>query len=790
MARCAIRPAARLFAVPANTPLWDAMWIISFLHILMVYGAISSVMQSTADLRHAYEIRHPQTCFELMDMRDAEDEVIECIWSHPGQYPPGKTKLRDGRCCFWEPLSDGVFWAIGQRMMSHVISVDAESYPGDPMPNVHPDSRMLKFEIYPAELVDIRVVDIETDAPVRDARVTMANDAMHLVSYAKWSDDDGYAVMPMIPGETYVMTVRAERYLGVLPFEMTLDVPKYRPKRVVSLQTVEELEAADSDTDDDSERSTEADELPVIERVVELDPGICVSGTVLDPDGSPLLDAEVHAEITSVDGKIYVSDIDHPVPMSALATFEDAWYPAYSNNSTGKRGQFELCTLPRGKVRLYATHPEFSPSDWVSIDARDSDITAPVTVSMNRGHRARLRVEDKAGRAISTTVKIYDLNTGVMVSEVVSPDSGSMTLDVLPEDVRFAVVLDEGNITNYPRTIADNDEIVLISDYSFNRYAFQVVATGSNGVQNIENASIHIMDANLQKSYPKCMADTDAAGNAVIESCPNEFWAVVTHRNYSNDYTFVTWDKTNYRVDLNGGYTYHIELRDGEKTVDAECTLILELKAGGENDYEWPETYRSKNGHLTLTNKGTNQYIECIHDGDSASAMLIPNTDAGIVSNDAVYRAPFDLVISFPQKISRDLVVLDAYGSPVPYARFRMDNKTYETDESGRYEQLRGFPEQNLEVFHYHHGRVSVAFEAGSGELEIHLPDKVDDAVTACLDKHKIPYITDSAAVQVDVSIESMQLMRGDYVESCDDRTLGIVRDDRRVELIMKNGAI
>ncbi len=761
------------------------MWIISLLHILATYGAIASAMQITADLQHAYRIRHPQTCFELIDARDAKDEVIECMWSHPGQYPPGKAALRDGRCCFGEQLSDGVFWAIGQRMMSHVISIDAASYPGDPIADAHPDSRMLKFEIYPAELVDIRVVDNVSDAPVFDARVTMANDAMHLVSYAKWSDSDGYAVMPMIPGETYVITVRAERYLSVAPFEISLDVPKYRPNRVALLQTVEDLDAADRDTDDDVDPNAEPDELPVIERVVELDPGICISGTVIDPDGLPLLDAEVHAEVVQADGRIYVSDIDHPVPMSALATFEDAWYPAYSNNSTGKRGQFELCTLPRGKVRLYATYPDYPPSDWVSIDARDSDDTVPVTVTMHKGRRARLRVEDKVGRAIAVTVRIYDANTGVMVSEIVSPDSGSTELEALPEKVRFVVVSEDGNAAEFPRTIADDDEIVLVSDYSFNKYTFQVVASGSSGPQNIENASIHILDANLQKSYPKCMADTDAAGNAVIEFCPDAFWAVVTHKNYSSDYIFVTLDETNYRIDLNGGYTYQIELRDGEHLVDAECTLIHELKAGGDNDYKWPESYRSKNGHLTLTTKGTNQHFECKKEEDTATAMLIPDKEAGFVSNDAVYRAPFDLVVSFPQKISRELVVLDAYGAPVPYARFKLDRRIYETDENGKY-QLRGFSGQKLEIYHYHHGRMALDFEAGNGALEIHLPDKPDDAVMSCLDKHKIPYLTDSAAIQADVSIASMQLVRGDFVESCDDKTLGIVRDDRRVELAIK----
>ena len=739
-------------------------------------------MQISADIQHYFDQRHPKTCFEVLDRNAIPDDIIECMWTHPGQYPPAKATLTDGRCCFREPLSSGLFWAIGQNTMSHLMTIVPETYPGEVIANAHPDSRLLKFEIYPAVLVDIIATDSMTDEPITDARVTMADDAIHLLSYAKWTDSDGYAVMPMIPGETYVITVRASHYLNAEPFEVTLDVPRHKPSSKPDLQTLEGLAAADTDTDEDTNPQADTEALPVIEYVVEMDPGICISGQVKTPDDQPLLDAEIHAEVTQSDGKIYDSDIDQPMPMSALATFDTVWMPAYNNESTDYHGQFELCTLPRGMVRLYATHDDYPPSDWLSVDARDSDDLAPVTIQMTKGHQAWVRVEDKVGRALSMILRIYDSNTNTLIDEIETPESGAIQISALPDHARFVITSEDGPSTEYSRTISDNDEIVLTAEDTYNNYTFHIVAKDSNGQTDVNKASIHILDPNLQKKYPDCLSETDQYGSTKIDFCPGAFWAVIAHTDYGNEYIYINADKPDYEAVLNSGQTYYIEFNSGNQPVDARCTLVKDLKADNAEDYKWTEYHHSQNGHLKLMNMGSNQYIECTNGEDTVSAMLMTDAAPGHTNSHAVYQDSNHLRISFPQKNSRNIIILDAFGSPVPYARFEMDSKTYEADEQGRYENLRGIPGHEIEIYHYHHGRTKVLFEAGTSEYEIHLPDKIDPELTSCLERHHIQYITDSASVRIDMPIEKMQILRGDYIESCNDHRLVVVRDDRRIE--------
>ena len=122
------------------------------------------------------ENRLPQICFSptAQTAALAEDQIITCIWAHPGQYPPQESYFSTitNRCCFWDSgKNPGVFWAIGESIMTKVIEIAPKSE----------DSQLEKtqsFEFHQAELIDIQALDASTDAPVAGARVTMADAAL------------------------------------------------------------------------------------------------------------------------------------------------------------------------------------------------------------------------------------------------------------------------------------------------------------------------------------------------------------------------------------------------------------------------------------------------------------------------------------------------------------------------------------------------------------------------------------------------------------------------------------
>ena len=707
------------------------------LYALMILWTAPELAVAITDAVSRYQaVRQPQICFATDLAESQQDEIVQCTFSHPGFYPPASATLKKGRCCFEGTPDSGVFWAMGQSVMSQVMAVDPDASSLTPIEGAHPDSRQMRFTLRDAVLVDIKVVDGMTDEPIVNARVTMADDAMHLVSFARWTDTDGYAVLPMIPGESYVVTVRADNYLAAVPFAVSPEIP---------------VQQAETGSDED---------LPVIERVVELDPGICVTGQVLGPDEKGLPGAEVHAEIERSDGLVYVSDIDHPVPMSALATRDTIWIRKYSNNATNARGAYELCTLPRGKMRLYASHPDFPPSRWYAIDASDIDAPTPVEIQMTAGRQAWLRIEDAGGRALSVDVAVYDVETGHLVTTVNTPASGAIQISNLPEKTRFVAALDVP--VELIRDIHDNDEIHwTLTGVTAHNYTFYV----SNAERaNLANVTISIADAAVQKQYAQCVGKSDDSGKISLEMCPEAFWAHIYQNDYAERYIYISSDKTEYNVTLDNGKNIEIVLLD--KSIDAaiDCTIET-IYTSGDKQYKISKPVQTSEDRLLLAHQPSlGQILRCTDNNVSAQINILPEDTKA--------------ELRMPRQITRSIIVVDNYGAPVPYARIVADDE-YECDENGRL-QMRSKPDQKLNVYHYMHGYTHAVFKDENGELVIRLPDSIDSGLTACLQKHQIKYIEDSAAIQIDISIEKMQIVRGDYIESCSDTELVAVRDGRR----------
>ena len=672
------------------------------------------------------------TCFAPTKTSEelARDQVIRCYWAHPGTYPPKEARFywMTRRCCFPESPEPGVFWAIGESVTSRLTHFE-------PAENQEMRARF-EFDLDQALLFDLLVLDAVTDAPVSGARVTLSNDAVHLVSAVYQTDADGYVVLPVMADTQYIASIRADGYLSPSPVQI------FWP----------------------------SDDTDMPEKIVELDPGISLSGRVTDVDGVPVADAKIHVDVELVGGGAWSSDIDLPLPVAAFSSPNAPWTPYRGSFSSSENGRFRLETLPRGKMRLFASHDRYAPGPVVTVDTSDDADPEGIRLSLKPAKRAWVRVENEMQAAVAASLSVVDVRTGFEQISVKTQASGALELQNLPEEARF-LVSSEGYVFHQEkRHISDGDEIVITIEKSTDSsLAFKLM--DEDGAP-ISNATLSLADREQQKNYPVCLAKTDSQGKALMSACPKAFWLDLYHPGIVHELRYVTSGGPERELYLKPGQSLSIEMRDEkteERLREVSCTLETVFTHEGA-ERRITEKYECRDGLLELSHLGEHTCVlSCVTaDGNRSKAEFVCNL------------APKTL--NFSHYEQRSAVVLDSFGAPVPYARIQLGSRNLETDETGHIE-LSAETGTALEVWHYQHGHVSSKFEIGTGTLELRLPDKPDDAVMRCLDARGLKYIVDSSEILLDISTNEKNLKRGDSVEQCSSAGLVVVRDGRRVHI-------
>ncbi len=674
----------------------------------------------------------PGICFvpDESSLEWTKNQNISCVLATAGQYPPLQKTYNSffERCCFYGDIPDGTFWAIGESVISPVMTYARNS---DSQPFRTPKT---PFNLQEAHLIDILVLDGATDAPVHNVRVTLSDDAVHLVSYSKNTDEDGYAVFPLLAETKYVATLRADGYLPPSPIQI-----EYREN-------------------DESER------------IVELDPGIELSGTVFDVQGHPAANAQLHVEIDRPNGSIWSSEIDLPRPISAV-TDGTGWSPYRGSYSTSDTGRFKLQTLPRGKIRIFATHDKYVPSPWIQVDASDNGDLQPVALSLQSPHQAWIRVEDEHQIAIASTLTVIDAVTLHEISTHKTSTSGTLELKSLPRNARFSVISEEYAPVQVDREVHDGDEItIVLTQKRADSVNFTTLDEDNNPVQNV---TISPFESAVRKNHPTCLGKTDSEGITVVEFCPKAFWIDVFHPDYVHYLQYISPDAP-IKLQLAKGRDIEIEMIDQktrERIPDVTCTTEVSFESE-KAVQTLAETFTSTDGIMRLYHRGQQLHRMTCHGGPGQETTLdfLPEN------------APKQ--IEFPHLLTRKAIVLDAFGSPVPYARIQQGDIHYETDETGRIE-LRALPDTALSIRHWLHGSMTAIFMDGASELELRLPDTIDQDVISCLNSLGLPYITDSAQILIDASDPKHGILRGDSVESCTGKKLVIVREGRRMDVKM-----
>ena len=704
--------------------------LFTFLQFNVMMQAANIITDNLVELENRF--LRPDICFEPSPDTSwlAENQVISCILAMPGQFPPLEARYSQltHRCCFRGEPENGIFWAVGESVMSEIIATKIQTDDNTPRPIHHP------FDLKSAQLLDIRVLDATTDAAIRGARVSVSNDAVHLVSYTKMTDSDGYAVFPVIPGSEWVAMIRADGYLTPSPVYFS------------SLGIENE------------------------ERIVELDPGISISGKVLSPHETPVSSARLHVEVDRPNQLPWNSEIDLPRPISSLAD-GSGWNPARGSWSSADNGYFHLKTIPRGRIRIYASHEQYAPSSWVTIDASDNDDLKPVTISLKQPQRAWIRVENPQHAAIAANLTVYDDATGCEVTSVKTPTSGALELKNLPSKARFFITSDTSIPLQDIREIHDQDEITIVLEQS-STMTVEASAKNEDGIA-IHHATLSPASAEIRKKFPACLGKTDSSGTAVLEMCPQSFWMDIYHPDYAHILKYVDANAPANFI-LKKGKDIDIEILDelnGNRLSNILCTIDTTFQSGEETQV-LSEKFKAADGRLAMTHRpDEKQHLNCIWNTEQISIDDVPEN--------------FPKSLKFPHFETRRAIVIDNFGSPVPYARLSINGQMLETDETGRIE-LSAKPDSSIRFYHWQHGSGSSVFAAGNSELELRLPDVPDKDVVSCLDDRHIPYVIDSSQILLDIADTKHHIERGDAVEICTSKNLVIVRNGRRMDIPWK----
>ena len=587
-----------------------------------------------------------------------------------------------------------------------------------------------RFLVEPAQIQEIRVVNGGTNEGVAGAYLVLSDDMVHLVSHTLQTDRQGRARMPLLEGVRYVVYVRARGYLQPPPLR---------------IQNPGEEEIR-----------------------IELNPGMSLAGMVQNHTGQPVRGAKLHVEVVRPDGSVWNSDLDQPRPVSALVSAQQKiWFPQRIGGQTDETGKFLVQTVPQGKWRIFATHPDYPPTNSKELDASRVDELPPVTLAFPKPFHAWIRVQNASGAAVAAQLTIIDEKTGFELETLKTSSSGAMERHHLPQVTRFRIVQPDLPPYEEVREISEHDEIVLtLPEVSQSSPEFWV--TDENG-QPIHNATLSLADSSLQKKHPLCLGRTDRRGFVQPEHCPSEAWYEITHASYARHLQFVSGFQPHLTAKLTLGQDLSISVMDKEMPVDASCMLHSQY-SDGERMFTATGRLDVRRGTLALNHAHpqVKYHLDCTYGTETLTADF----DVGQVPKK----------LEFPHQVLHKLQILDGFGAPLLQARVVFGSHEIESDRSGQL-SVTARPGRRFEVYHWLHGHAVSTVSEDAKVLEIRLPEVPDSELIRCLESHGFAYVTDSAAVRMDAAVSKYSILRGDYVESCDEHYLVLVRQQKRIRV-------
>lgn len=274
----------------------------------------------------------------------------------------------------FETIPDGIY-AVEAFAPAPDDDPGAPELASFPLENVTPELEVT-LALGPAVRARVQVVDPRGE-PVPDARVTLANASVGLLSRIATTDAEGRAAPgPVVPGP-YVLRAEADGFLPAEPLAITLDAP-----------------------------DPDHPEAPPVFTLTLLRPG-AIAGIVVDEDGRPVAEAVVEYEAehlhsageSEARAQMFAAALTQigslgvtvgPVPpIPVLGAAEDAGTDSLRTESDGT---FRIDLLAPGTYRLGAYHGRYAHADSVSVTLAAGATKTGVELVLRRGHLLTGRV--------------------------------------------------------------------------------------------------------------------------------------------------------------------------------------------------------------------------------------------------------------------------------------------------------------------------------------------------------------------------------------------------------------
>lgn len=648
------------------------------------------------------------------------EQSVTCMLGGAGLYPPQSRKLNDeDRCCFDIPPGRYQFWAYGQQISSGIqdFEIGKDDY--------------THFSMQTGGAADILIIDAKTQEPIPGAIVSLADESVHLLSINKRTDHDGYAVFPVGYGQKYIVSARASYYLSSFAKEILIPY--------------------------DEDLLTQA-------FVITLDRGVQLRGTVLNPKAQALDGAQLILTVRSPDNALWSSTLDLPKPMHL--TFQlrkpQTWFPQRPNFSTQNNGLFSLWAIPRGKIRLYATHPDFAPSAPLLLDDAHDDSYQNLSLTLRPPFPLLLRCTNQHGGPTSCFVrtKAQDLDDWSPIQETQS--SGFIHLQKLPQLCDLEI--SGPNIVTQTLSL----DLSKTTEYEVSTQNLAPSISGSilHRGAGVDNA---IISANASQ-YVQCIGKTDSSGSFTLTSCPpTPFWAEIRADNLAPAWALID--------DENRHHTFHLP---------KPATLLFAFTNEDTN-----EEIPAANCELQTTFSSNNQIKTHTEILNLLAPMLPKNAmppQSYTIQCTSLGFAPATAEFSLQEGQTKTLPLhfaplfllegytIDSYSSIVPNARIVYRNGVVYSDSQGHY-QLEANPHEaiSLQAYHWLYGQGSLQLSPDTVQRlnNIRLDHKLNSLCADFLQKHSTTLLQEAASTQIEDLQHSTlpfkeNLKRGDYLESCE----------------------
>ena len=755
-----------------------------------MYWVLAVAMFWGAAIIHDISLEMP---FSLPDHRgeicyvavDSYDERVTCILGLAGVYPPLTADYGEIGCCFEAFEGEGVFWALGEQHISRIMEVTAETVDAENsskadvqelgagseasakeevdftsretwQSRVYAVLEAFSKRIYGRErhvfvmeeavLADLLVLDAADDAPVEDGYVTVSDDAVHLVHYVRRTDEDGYAVLPLIAGEKYVVTLRASGYLQPEPL-------------------VFRVEAGEGD-------------FP--QRVVTVTRGVTLEGRVVDAYDQPVAGATVFVSVFDARGReIWNSTLDRPKSFDKVIAEQKAgsgtWLPERPSVTCDDKGRFKIENVPFGKIRMYAVTNGKMPHEPVVLDAREQQEFAALTLHLEETHWAWFRITDINDVPIAANISVVDSVSGYALDPQDIPQQSATRVEGLPSS--FLLTISADGYETYTKTIGckDGDEYV----FSLKKLTVHSVRASVRDSVGNPVETVSVVGKNEQGKIV-CSGKTDKNGSLFIEQCPKDAVIQFTKEGYA-PFEAVVMEDEEYQVTLSEGVALGVSGDDQESL--RACSLYDDVESDSPRHIVAQQ--KAVKGRVSFQHLARRPYIVVCSSVSQASSKRLwePSLDSD----------SFELSMQFEKRVQIEGIVTEKYGAPVPYAELTFGKDVLQCDENGRFLYM-AIPEADIqvEVHHWLYGRTkrTIRRQEFTHEIELRLEDVAPMECVSMFDEKGISTQVDGSSLRIDVIRQDspwrgVGLQRGDYVESCG-RALVIVRDDKRLVFQLK----